>query len=152
VATRFGSDQQPLIALLDPGLAPSTTAYALGTVGPHPQLWYWFWSTASLAQNAHLTIPETAGSGAARVFDYMRYVLESAIARWPGRPILRNLGWLGGGVSWANCGECFLQGLAFQLGTVFGGQTFLNGGPDDELWADAVTAHELGHWAMASFG
>lgn len=152
VATRFGSDQQPLIALLDPLLAPSSIPYPVGTASPQPRLWFWSWTTSGIPQNAHLSIPESAGSGAARVFDYMRFILEIAEARWPGRPILRDLVWLGDGVSWVNCGECFQQRLTFQIGTFFGGQTFLNGAADDEFWADSVTAHELGHWAMASFG
>jgi hypothetical protein len=136
---------------MNPLLPASLTPYPAGVQAVRPQLWFWSWVTAQLSTGGELVIPEASGSGAARVFDYMRYVDENTAERWPGRPRLRFIVWLGGGVSW-NCGSCFAHQLGFQLNTWFGGQIWLNGGLDEEYWADAVTAHELGHWAMASFG
>ena len=150
VATQLDANHQFAVALLDPNLTPSLTPYTPGTP-PQPHLWFWSWATRGLSSGTQLTIPETAGSGAARVFDYMRYIFESTAARWPGRSRPRFIVWLGGGVSWT-CGSCFAHQIGFEFGTWFGGQVWLNGGPDQEYWADSVTAHELGHWAMASYG
>jgi hypothetical protein len=82
----------------------------------------------------------------------LRYGWEDTAFRYPGRPRLKLLAWLGGGVRW-ECGACFSQTLRPQFGTWFGGQMWLNGSSvDREYYADTVTAHELGHWSMASYG
>jgi hypothetical protein len=39
-----------------------------------------------------------------------------------------------------------------RFGTRFSAQIFMPGGSDQGYWADSVTAHELGHWVMFTFG
>jgi hypothetical protein len=151
IAAQAGGDGQFAVALLNPELPPSSVPYDTDLTIANPRLWFWTWASAGVAQGQVLTITEAMGSGAARVFDYLRYVFANTAVRWPGRPRLRLIAWLGGGVSWS-CGACFSQRLTNQLGTWFGGQIWLNGGPEQEYWADSVTAHELGHWTMASYG
>ncbi len=146
-----GGDGQFAAAVLDPALPPSPLPYQDGLPIVSPALWVWGWAAGGVSQGQVLTITEAMGSGAARAFDYLRYVFGTTASRFPGRPRLRLVMWLGYGVSWA-CGECFRHALTNQLGTWFGGQIWLNGGAVQEFWADARTAHELGHWAMASYG
>lgn len=149
LAARPSGDQQLAFALADPRMVPGT--YPTGVHGADPALWFWGWAVNKVAPGATLTITETMGSGAASVFDLMRFVYEDTLVRWPGRPRWRLIAWLGDGVRW-ECGTCFSQRLTVELDTIFGSQLWLNGGSDAEWWADSVTAHELGHWAMASYG
>jgi hypothetical protein len=116
-----------------------------------PAVWSWSWSADAVADGATLTITDDKGSGAARVFDYLRYVQGSADSRWAGMPRDPLVVWMGLGTTWS-CGACNVAVPTDQFGTRFGAQIFIPGGSDESYWADAVTAHELGHWIMFTFG
>jgi hypothetical protein len=118
---------------------------------PNPALWSWSWRTDSVTNGGTLTIGIDKGSGAARIFDYLRYVYALSDARWPGAPKDPIIIWLGMGVEW-DCGACNWGAETSVLGQSFTDQIFFGGGSDEGYWADAVTVHELGHWAMFMFG
>jgi hypothetical protein len=138
-------------AVADPDLASSTTPYDVPSVGASPRIWSWSIQTSTLTPSEVITIPEASGSGAARIFDVLRYVHESDAARFPGQAAVPVVAWVGGGVEWS-CGKCEGAIPTTQFGTMFGAQVFFAGGADQSYWADAVTAHELGHWTMGTYG
>lgn len=122
---------------------------------PDPQSWGWSWSTNSFISGATLNITESMGSGAARVFDYLRYVYGAARTQF-GRDGLKLVAWLQYGTSW-RCGACMWQspitlfGTATTPGEPFQVQGFFDGSSAQGYWSDAVTAHEFGHWTMDSY-
>jgi hypothetical protein len=145
-----GSPSRILYAAANPGLAagsyPNTT-----TLSPTltPRFWQWQWPATSLP-NA-LRIAEAAGSGAARVFDYLRYSYAEAsrLARSQGQSLVT---WVSPGVTWG-CGAC-AAALPTSIGIVdFRSQIWIDGSATNQgYWSDPVTAHELGHWVMSSYG
>jgi hypothetical protein len=116
-----------------------------------PAVWSWSWRANAVADGAVLTITDAKGSGAARVFDYLRYVQGSSDERWSGMSKEPLVVWLGLNTTWS-CGACNVAVPTYQFGTRFAAQIFIPGGSDESYWADAVTAHELGHWVMFTFG
>lgn len=117
-----------------------------------PTLFSWSWNTNTLTSGARLSIPEAQNSGAARRFDYMRYAYASTAAHFGGRSGLPFVAWMEGEVRWS-CGSCNLPAPTTVFGIPVGTQIFYSGdAAASEYWADSVTAHELGHWAMTSYG
>lgn len=136
-------------AIADPGLAPSATPYAIGSLGAMPRVWSWSIQVSAVAQGSTVTITDSIFSGAARVLDYARYVHGLNQQRFNGfDPFVV---WMAPGVQW-NCGACAWGVPTYQFGTYFPTQLFIRGGPDEGYWSDPVTAHELGHWTMGAFG
>jgi hypothetical protein len=135
----------------DPRFAARTEDYPTSQKPTSPAVWSWSWKASDVSNGETLRILETSGSGAARVFDYLRYVYAIGDVRWPGQPREPLVVWLGMGVSWT-CGACQAPWAATQFGTRFGAQIWIPGDDDDSYWADAVTAHELGHWIMGTYG
>lgn len=132
-------------AVADPGLAAGTTN-PLGAVGT-PRIWAWSWPIASAG--SPLVITEPAGSPAARVFADAERALAPLAARFGALdPVVV---WLGAGVTWS-CGTCYWNVPATSLDAVFSAQVFLRHDADQSYWSGAVTAHELGHHVMASYG
>ncbi len=131
----------------DPKIAPGTGA--AGQAFPQAQLWLWSLpSTGAPAQT--VTISEPQGSAALRIYDYLSGVYEVASDIY-GRDGIPLVAWVGTGVSW-DCGKCFAPLPATVTGLTLGSQMFLANDSNLTQYADAVTAHELGHWVMASFG
>lgn len=118
---------------------------------PSPAAWSWSWRTDSLSDGDMLRITQPQGAGAARVFDYLRYVYNSSDERWAGQSKDPLVVWLGLNVTWS-CGACQWGIPTTQFGTRFTSQIFMPGGADQSYWSDSVTAHELGHWVMGTFG
>jgi hypothetical protein len=139
-------------AVADPQLAGSTTPYATGMAGASPALWSWTFAVQGLADSSTLDIDEPSFSGAARVFDYLRYVYRTSAGRWPQAtahdPLLV---WLGQNVEW-DCGACEVPSPRLAFGQQFRAQIFMPGGPDQRYWSDSLIAHELGHWVMGTYG
>lgn len=139
-------------AVADPNLPASSTAYPVGTVGNAPSIWSWSLPVRSATPGGTITIREASFSGAARVLDYARYIAEIDGARFTGTHTLNPfLIWLAPGVEWS-CGSCEAPVRATRFGTTFGAQIFFGGGNDQGYWADSVTAHELGHYTMGTYG
>lgn len=120
------------------------------------RVWGWSWRADSIVNNAVLTVRENMGGGAARVFDYLRYTRGylSEEVGYQGVPLIV---WVQPGISW-KCGACLwnapvtLFGTTEENSTRFLNQGFIDGGSATQAyWSDAVTAHELGHWAMNSY-
>lgn len=118
---------------------------------PNPRLWSYAFLTSSIGASSTLTITEAMGSGAARIYDYLRYAYAVARQRFGGRPGLPLIVWLGYGTSWS-CGACFAPVEAQVFNLRFGSQMWMPADENQSYWADSVTGHELGHWAMASYG
>lgn len=117
-----------------------------------PRAWVWTIPTGSVTPGGTITIQEAGGSGAARVFDYLRYAYARSANVYAGARGLSLIAWVGFRTSWS-CGSCFSTAPTTAFGMQFGSQLWFNGSTSDqEYWSDAVTAHELGHWVMASYG
>lgn len=156
------SDQIVLLAAASDGLGgvayavadpvfPTEGSHNEGDVGS-PQLWHWSIPTATLQNGDAFEIGEQDGSGALRVFDFLRYSYQHARNLEGGRAGKSVVVWLGYGASW-ECGSCFGTVPTAISGLQFDSQVWLDASLRDERWwADPVTAHEAGHWVMASYG
>lgn len=120
--------------------------------GMNAGYWGWTYRINALPQNGStLTIHEADGSGALRVFDYLRYVYETT-QDITGQAAGRLVVWIRYNTSWS-CGSCFGQWPITLSGYDFDDQLFIPAtAQDTEYWSDAVSAHELGHFVMASYG
>jgi hypothetical protein len=120
--------------------------------GTNANWWGWSQSVQSLGPpGSTFTITDVAGSGAMRVFDYLRYSYDATASVLGGTP-KSIVGWLRYNTSW-NCGACFMSAPTVFLGHSFESQMWLPATVQNQTyWSDAVTAHELGHWVMASYG
>jgi hypothetical protein len=133
----------------NPGFATQGTQ-DVDTVGA-PSVWNWAAASSGISNGGTLTVTEDNYSGALRVFDYLRYVYYHSVAL-EGRPGLSLVVWLGYGTSWS-CGSCFSPIPTTVSSLQFASQIWLDANTSDERWwSDAVTAHELGHWVMQSYG
>jgi hypothetical protein len=136
-------------AVANPGFsAPGEREVA--TVGT-PALWSWAWPTAGIANGQDLTITEAMGSGAANVYYSLVGSYVTAFRQYSTiGPSL--IAWVGSGTTWS-CGACFAPFPTTVFGLPFASQVWLGADPTDQsYWSDAVNQHEMGHWAMASFG
>jgi hypothetical protein len=113
--------------------------------------WQWSIDPTKTASGSTLRITEALGSGALRVYDSMRRGVMFAQAKY-GAAGLSTIAWLRMNTSWS-CGACFVT-LPMTAGSIaFDSQIFFSATAQDQaFWADPVTVHELGHWAMQSFG
>lgn len=134
---------------------PSAGEQSTIATPPRPTIWTWVWTTNSFVSGDTLTITEAMGSGAARIYDYLRYAYQFAHDQFA-RDGLPLVAWFQYGTSWT-CGKCMarrptsLFGSATAPGLRFDVQGFFDGSASQAYWADAVTAHELGHWVMSSY-
>jgi len=137
-------------AVADPRLgAGERNIRDTGAATLDPRLWGWSWNVAGLPGS--LLITEAMGSGAARVFDYLRYSY-SQMRDFFGSSGNSLMVWVGLGTSWS-CGACFSTVPVRAFDLPFESQVWLDGAVNDQgYWSDAVTAHEFGHWVMASYG
>lgn len=115
---------------------------------------FWSWSSMSNSLGSSggtITIPESYGSGALRLFDWARYVRASAVAM-TGKPPLSLVLWMRNNTAW-DCGACALNAPASVKTYEFASQIWIPAlAQDTSYWSDAVTTHELGHWLMSSYG
>jgi len=153
VAAGIQSDGSLSFVVADPDLTQGSHGFdeVMNGIGPNAVIWSWSGTVTDFPNGSSIQIPVNSGSGAARVFDYLRYVYNTSENRWPSKipdPIVI---WFGISVDWS-CGSCVWPVYNTVFGVDFRSQIFLSGGSDEGYWSDAVTAHELGHWAMFSFG
>lgn len=129
---------------------PAPGKQGVYTTGPTPRLWSWSTGVTSSAPLA-LTIRASNGSGAANVFDWLQSAYKYGRGLH-GQTGVSVVGWVGMGTSWS-CGSCFAPYPASVFNQLFGSQIWYGGDDQNqEYWADAVTAHEVGHWMMESYG
>jgi hypothetical protein len=149
VALGLGTDGGVAYLVASPNVDAGVVA--IGVSKPSPSAWAWTATTSTLVAGGTLIIKEAAGSGAARIFDYLRYAHGHAIDK-NGTEGKSLVAWLGFGTSW-DCGSCMAAIPTTVFNIPFQTQVWFNGNTaDQEYWSDAVTAHELGHWAMNSYG
>jgi hypothetical protein len=150
-AVRLAADGKSVsFAVAQPAVADGqqNIATAAGAVS---NFWSWSAQSAYIDAGTPLVIAEQHFSGAMRLFDYLRYVYDSTskLAGSPGLPLVL---WIRPNTSWS-CGACAWAVPATISGSNFGAQLFISAlAEDTSYWSDAVTAHELGHWTMQSYG
>jgi hypothetical protein len=138
-------------AVANPGYSASTTPRRPFDPMPNPQVWVWAWPLSGRVDGSELRITEAMGSGAARVFDYLRYT-QGLTSDYFLPPTPRTVvAWVGLDTTW-DCGACAARSPATIGGTRFQQQVWIRGGAARGYWSDAVTAHEFGHVAMNAYG
>ena len=119
--------------------------------GASSQFWGWQFDVTSATSGSTFTVHEDKGSGALRVFDYLRYAYDLTyfLYKTPGKSLVI---WLRNNTAWS-CGACMSDTHNSVGDYEMQSQIFIPSTAEDTAyWSDAVTAHELGHWVMASHG
>jgi hypothetical protein len=119
--------------------------------GAEPQHWFWSIDPSVTPSGSTLTISESLGSGAVRVFENLRAAYDLTAEHYGegDKPLVV---WLRMNTSWT-CGACFFDLPVNAGGLLFDSQIVLPAtAQDTSYWSDPVTSHELGHWVMSSFG
>lgn len=150
--TSFAASPTGLMRLVvaDPDLAAGS--YSAGTAGASPKVWSWSYSTQILANTGGAILIDTAhGAAAAGLFSEAKRVIDRTDSFY-GRDGMTLLLWLGFGAEW-DCGNCFARYTTQRFNQTFVSQIWVSGDTNVETyWSLAVVDHELGHWAMNSFG
>ena len=133
-------------AVADPGFSMPSGEYEPGQTITDGRIWSWV--KTPNASGGTTTITTAQGSGALNVFDQLQSVYLANQRLHQGKPGADVVVWLGLGTTWS-CGMCFLDlpGYGFESQVYVGADSV-----DQAYWGDAVVAHELGHWSMASYG
>ncbi len=151
LAIRANDDQTGLAYAVAQPDVPDGELNVTAAPGPRAQTWSWTIDPVRWPSGSSLVITEAIGSGAVRVFDYLRYSHAYARARF-GRAGPAVVVWLRMNTSWT-CGACFLSAPSKVGSLPFDSQIFVSASRRDQtFWADPVTAHEIGHWAMWAYG
>jgi hypothetical protein len=142
----FGGDGVGLRYVVgDPGLG--TGNFSTGQQGQNARYWSWSKAPATLANGGTTTITTAEGSGALNIYDLLQSIYATSIANNQGQQGLSISIWMGMGTEW-DCGACFTGGSGD-----FDSSIWMPGGNQDQgYWSDYTIAHELGHWAMYSYG
>jgi hypothetical protein len=150
-AAGVGADGSLAYVIADPGLTPSDTPYNVDVVPPAPRVWGWGWLTSAVFEGALLRIDAPSGAGAARLFDWTRYVYSSGVEFYAPSINPSVVLWLSLGADWS-CGACMWNVPTRSMGLNFRQQGFISADGDESYWSDAVTVHELGHYFMSAYG
>lgn len=146
-----GTQNGMRFAVVQPSVPDGKWDVGTAVPGTGNAFWGWSWDVASVTQGQKLTITEANHSGAMRVFDYLRFV-HNAASSLMGQTGISLVVWLRFGTSWS-CGACMSEKAITVNGFKFASQIWIPAvAQDQSYWSDAVTAHELGHWVMASWG
>jgi hypothetical protein len=130
----------------DPQFGPGTQT--VGQSVTNPRVWSWSQPASAVTNGSSFTVTTAQGSGALNLFDQLQAIWAQSLRYNQGRQGLSLVMWLGLGTEWS-CGACFSQSPM----AGFDSQVWMPGGSQDEgYWSDYTTAHELGHWQMASYG
>ncbi len=113
--------------------------------------WLFAAATPDLVTGPELLILEAGASGTVRVFDLVREIYDQTHALFARRGESLVV-WMQPDVAW-DCGAC-ASAIDTRVGSDrFTSSLWIGYDPNDQpYWSDAVTAHELGHWVMSSFG
>lgn len=119
---------------------------------PSPRLWSFSLPLVDFVSGDVISIPESAGSAAARVFEILTGIFNDSQAHYAPKTTQSVIVWVSPGTAWT-CGACMTPLPTVVAGQAFLHQVWLDGSAEDEgYWSDAVSAHELGHYVMAGFG
>ncbi len=133
-------------AVMDAALGPGL--FSVGSKNLARRTWSWSRSLSATPSGGTITITASQGSAALAIFEDLEAARAYDAARHQGHDGRSVVVWFGLGTRW-RCGACFSNTPAEGFQT----QVWLDGDATDQsYWSDAVTLHELGHWAMASFG
>jgi hypothetical protein len=164
VPSPFVSGDRVIAMLVHPNDAANGFAFAVAqpdlldgvqsiftTPGSAPSIWQWQIDTQTTPTGSTLEVTEALGSGAVRIYDFLRYAYAVAEAQYT-KPGLTLVAWMRMNTAWS-CGSCFLD-LPSTVGSLaFQSQIFFPAlAQNTSYWSDPVTAHELGHWVMQSYG
>ena len=150
VAARGGANGQTVYLVAKSGFAAGKQDVT--NLPPAPEIWLWTWTTAQIASPASVNVPLDAGSGAAFVFDYLRFIYDFAVGFYGERANSPLVVWLDYGVEWS-CGACMGPWRYSDPGGAnYERQVWLSAGSDEGFWSGPVVAHELGHYVMATYG
>lgn len=139
-------------AVGNPGLSPGNYIIDQELNFPDASVWFWTWTPNDIPTGEDVILPINSGSGAARLFDYARFTYENLENFYGPRTDTPLIIWLGNGVTWS-CGACFAPYPINPFeGRGFNQQIWMPGGSDETYWSDAVTAHEIGHYVMSTYG
>jgi hypothetical protein len=160
----LGADDRVIVLAVYPtdsktglGIAIGKPDVADGPLNPHsaadgrPQIWQWAIDPARNPSGSKLTIGDTEGGGAVRLFDNLRRVYRATRQQLKveGLPLVV---WLRPNTEWT-CGACQFTEPAKVGPVTFLAQIAMPGGAEDTgFWSDAVISHELFHWVMRSYG
>lgn len=141
-------------AVLDPGLAPGRydTSELVTARLPDSSPWGWVIDMNEIESGDGVYFPLSLRSGAAHLFDYLRFAHRSALDFFGERDNTRLVMWFGDEVTWS-CGACFYGVPTSEAFGQYDTQVFMPATATNEAyWSGAVIAHELGHWLMATYG
>ncbi len=112
----------------------------------------WAWSVpAQQVMGNTWTITEGQNSGVLRVFDYARFMHAQTLNIYGSKGLQQAI-WMRPNTSWS-CGACFnTHPTTTGSISVQSNMWIPMLSADTSYWSDAVNAHELGHWLMASYG
>ncbi|MEZ4406808.1 MAG: hypothetical protein R3A52_10070 [Polyangiales bacterium] len=147
-AVTQASDGTLPFQVADPGLAAGdqpTTA-----TPREPRSWSWSFPRAMVTDGGVLRVTESAGAGAAAVFDGVGVVRRRAAARY-GSAGQSLVAWVGTDVTW-DCGSCVTARAVTVNGQRYANQMFYRNDRDLNANAAPVVFHESGHWLMNSYG
>ncbi len=114
-------------------------------------IWQWGIDLQLWPSGSTIQIDELQGSGAMRIYDYLRYSYAISLSYFTRTPTTV-VAWIRNNTAWS-CGACFTAVPAELNPYEFDSQIWFPAVAQDEsYWSDPVTAHEIGHWTMASFG
>lgn len=152
ISTQPGGAQNGLrYAVIEPNVPDGQWSLSSPVPTDDASFWGWEWPKSAFAGGQAVTIHYNEGSGAMRLFDYLRFVYDST-AMLQGGDGLPLVVWFRYNTSWS-CGACQQKAPVTVGGFDFDAQVWIPATAKDEsYWSDAVTAHELGHWVMSSWG
>lgn len=140
-------------AVMDPGLGvgkQDEMAFGGNQSASNAAFWGWQFDLTQWTSFDYV-IPEGYGSGAARVFDWLRYLMGSSEGYFGSAPRPLVL-WMQNEVTW-NCGACAWDVPISAGNFSFQSQIFMPmDSANQQYWSGAVTAHEFGHYAMSVWG
>jgi len=144
---------QLAFAVADAGHASSASALREPfSRPPDPSVWSWSTALDAFANDQVITLTESAGSGAAHIFETLHAVFHDMEAYYSPKTTPTVVVWVSPGTAWT-CGACMTPFPIDLAGQTFEHQVALDGSAKDQgYWSDAVSAHELGHYVMAAYG
>lgn len=151
LAVGVDSMRRLVYVVADPGHTASATEHPTDDIGANARIWSWNAVLNTLVDGDTIPIAIRNGSGAARVFDYARYVYGEAADYYRPSTPQSLVVWVGLDTQWS-CGACYAPRPITKWSIPFLHQSWIAGGADEGYWSDAVTAHELGHYIMSAFG
>ncbi len=138
-------------AVLRPNAPDGESSYLRPSEGEAAEHWVWALDPSVTNSGSTLRITEELGSGAVHLFQQVSRSVDFARDHL-GRPGRSLVVWFRPNSHW-DCGSCFFPQPVTVGPLRFDAQLLIpSHQANTSYWADSVTAHEMGHWAMWSYG